>query len=287
MENLSERLKIMSEKLLILGGTSEAYELAENLVKQYTPEKLTVISSLAGVTENPKIPAGKLRLGGFANKYAKGERSTNNSILGLSRYLLKEKITILINATHPYSTKISENSFIASSELSLPYLRLCRSPWVKDSNDNWIVVKDIDRAVKYLKYEILKKSFPKKQLVFLTIGKQRLELFEKCSKIDFLVRTVDLPEFIKSAQRMSAWGQTTFLTSRGPFSLDNELYLFQKFGVSLLVTKNSGGNATYPKIEAARKLKIPVLMVDRPFMNAPKICHQVNQALEWITQKKL
>ncbi len=277
----------MPEKLLILGGTSEAYELAENLVKQYPPEKLTVISSLAGITKNPKIPAGEFRLGGFANKYAKGERSTKNSILGLSRYLLKEKIKIIINATHPYSTKISENSFIASSELRLPYMRLCRAPWTKDSKDNWIVVRDLDRAVKYLKHVIVKKSFLKNQLVFLTIGKQKLDLFEKCKKINFLVRSVDQPKCIESAQRKSSWGQTIFLTSRGPFSLENELSLFQKFGVTLLVTKNSGGSATYPKIEAARKLNIPVLMVERPLMSAPKICHQVAQALEWIAQKKL
>ena len=81
------------------------------------------------------------------------------------------------------------------------------------------------------------------------------------------------------------WKEAEFLRARGPFTLENELALFQKYGVTMLVSKNSGGNSTYPKIEAARKLKIPVLIVDRPSINSANLCQQVNVALDWIVQK--
>jgi precorrin-6A/cobalt-precorrin-6A reductase len=90
----------MPEKLLILGGTMEAYKLAECLVEQYSPEQLTVISSLAGVTANPKLPAGEVRIGGFTDTYSTGGKPGRNSKLGLQKYLLQEKISLLVNTPH-------------------------------------------------------------------------------------------------------------------------------------------------------------------------------------------
>ena len=53
--------------------------------------------------------------------------------------------------------------------------------------------------------------------------------------------------------------KSNFLYERGPFILEDELYLFKKHSIKLLVSKNSGGEHTYPKIEASRKLNIPVI----------------------------
>jgi precorrin-6A/cobalt-precorrin-6A reductase len=98
---------------------------------------------------------------------------------------------------------------------------------------------------------------------------------------------LELPDNIRvAATGTSAWTQADFLQARGPFTLENELALFRNYGVTMLVSKNSGGDSTYPKIEAARKLKIPVLMVERPLINPSNLCRQVNQVLDWIAQKK-
>ena len=277
----------MTEKLLILGGTSEAYELAECLVEQYSPEQLTVTSSLAGATANPKLPAGEVRIGGFANTCSIGDKSGRNSKLGLQKYLLQEKISLLVNATHPYATQISENAHAVSTELGLPYFRLTRRPWVKHSQDQWIEVPNLAAAVDYLNSEFLKtNSGLSKQIIFLTTGNRGIELFQQCRKCHFVVRTVELPESVESGNSPTAWENVIFLQARGPFSVANELSLLQQHGINLLITKNSGGDSTYAKIEAARKLKIPVLMVARPEINSADQCWKVNQVIDWIVQNK-
>jgi precorrin-6A/cobalt-precorrin-6A reductase len=277
----------MPEKLLILGGTSEAYELAECLLEQYSPEKLTVMSSLAGVTVNPKLPAGGVRIGGFADTYSTGEKSGRNSKLGLQKYLLQEKISLLVNATHPYATQISENALAVATELGLPYFRLTRPPWVKHSQDQWIEVPDLLAAVDYLNSGLLKKnSGLSRQIIFLTTGNRGIELFLQCRKCHFVVRTLELTGSVVSGSSTSDWENVTYLQARGPFSLENELSLLQQHGINLLITKNSGGDSTYAKIVAARKLKIPVLMVARPEMNSADQCWKVNQVMDWIVQNK-
>ena len=255
----------MPEKLLILGGTREAYQLAEILNAQFTQEKLNFISSLAGTTKKPNIPAGKFRTGGFGG------------LSGLKNFLVKEKISLLVDATHPFAENISKNALLASSEIGIPLLVFKRPPWVKQYNDQWIEVSSVENAVKYLK-NVEKKtgSLYSTGSIFLTTGNKELWLFQNFLNYHFLVRTVEEPELV------SEWPQATFLKDRGPYTLENEIKLLKKHKISMLVAKNSGGISTYAKIEAARYFKIPVLMVRRPEMITAKSCQTVNEAVDWV-----
>ena len=257
--------KTMPEKLLILGGTREAYQLAEHLDKQLHLENLIFISSLAGTTKKPNIPEGKFRTGGFGG------------LAGLKNFLVKEKISLLVDATHPFAENISKNALLASTDLGLPFLVLNRPPWVKHSNDQWIEVSTLKNAVKYLK-NVEKKtgSLFSTGSIFLTTGNKELWLFQNFLNYHFLVRTVDDPELV------SEWTEATFLKDRGPYTLENEIKLLKKHKISMLVAKNSGGISTYAKIEAARYFKIPVLMVRRPEMITAKSCQTVNEAVDWV-----
>ena len=257
--------KTMPEKLLILGGTREAYQLAENLDKKLPQENLNFISSLAGSTKKPNIPAGKFRTGGFGG------------LAGLKNFLVKEKISLLVDATHPFAENISKNALLASTDLGLPFLVLNRPPWVKHSNDQWIEVSSLKNAVKYLK-NVEKKtgSLFSTGSIFLTTGNKELWLFQNFLNYRFLVRTVEEPELV------SEWPQATFLKDRGPYTLENEIKLLEKHKISMLVAKNSGGISTYAKIEAARHMKFPVLIVRRPEMITAKSCLTVNEAVDWV-----
>ena len=257
--------KTMPEKLLILGGTREAYQLAENLDAKLPHEKINFISSLAGTTKKPNIPEGNFRTGGFGG------------LAGLKNYLVKEKISLLVDVTHPFAENISKNALLASLELGLPFLVLNRPPWVKHSKDQWIEVSSLKNAVKYLK-NVEKKtgSLFSTGSIFLTTGNKELWLFQNSLNYHFLVRTVDDPELV------SEWTEATFLKDRGPYTLENEIKLLKKHKISMLVTKNSGGISTYAKIEATRHMKIPVLMVRRPEMITGQSCHTVNEAVDWV-----
>ena len=255
----------MPEKLLILGGTREAYQLAENLDAKPPHEKINFISSLAGTTKKPNIPEGKFRTGGFGG------------LAGLKNFLVKEEISLLLDATRPFAENITKNAHIASLELGLPFLVLNRPPWVKHSKDQWIEVSSLKNAVKYLK-NVEKKtgSLFSTGSIFLTTGNKELWIFQNSLNYHFLVRTVEEPELV------SEWPQATFLKDRGPYTLENEIKLLKKHKISMLVAKNSGGISTYAKIEAARYFKIPVLMVRRPEMITAKSCQTVNEAVDWV-----
>ena len=257
--------KTMPEKLLILGGTREAYQLAEILNAQFTQEKLNFISSLAGTTKKPNIPAGKFRTGGFGG------------LAGLKNFLVKEEISLLVDATHPFAENISKNALLASLELGLPFLVLNRPPWVKHRTDQWIEVSSLKNAVKYLK-NVEKKtgSLFSTGSIFLTTGNKELWLFQNSLNYHFLVRTVEEPELV------SEWPQATFLKDRGPYTLENEIKLLKKHKISMLVAKNSGGISTYAKNEAARNFKNHVLMVRRPEIITAKSCQTVNEAVDWV-----
>jgi precorrin-6A/cobalt-precorrin-6A reductase len=194
--------------------------------------------------------------------------------------LLQEKISLLVNATHPYAAQISKNALAAATELQIPFLRMTRPSWVKLPEDHWIEVPDMEAAANYLiDYKTISQNKLYKHIVFLTIGNRGLSIFRKCNKNRIIVRTVDPPEEAYS------WSEAIFLEGRGPFTLENELALLRQNAITILITRNSGGGSTYAKIEAARELRIPVVMVARPVTSSSEICQSLDDTTNWISKK--
>jgi precorrin-6A/cobalt-precorrin-6A reductase len=190
---------------------------------------------------------------------------------GLRDYLQQEKIDFLINATHPFATQISQNAAIAASSLVIPYLRLLRPAWQKSEQDNWIEVESYEAAVSILS--------PLAQRVFLSIGRQELAIFSTLPDRWFLMRMVEPPSL------NGFLPQGKVLLARGPFDLDEERSLLQTYKIEVIVSKNSGGNATYPKILAARELGIPVIMVQRPELEREETVAAIKEAMTWLKNK--
>lgn len=223
-----------AKRILILGGTSEASRLAERLAGR---TDLVVISSLAGRVNQPAMPAGIVRIGGFGG------------IDGLTRYLLQERIQVVIDATHPFAAKISGNAELACSAIHIPLIAFERPPWIQQHEDRWFAVPDIRNAASLANH--------KHNRVFLSIGRLELGAFCECKDAWFLVRAIDQPED-------SLPPNSKLILQRGPFHLDDERELLRNESINLIVSKNSGGIATYAKVEAARELQIPIVMIDRP-----------------------
>ena len=241
-------------RVLILGGTSEALEIATHLA---TRSDMTVISSLAGRVSQPRLPAGIARVGGFGG------------VAGLISYLVHENIAVVIDATHPFASKISCNAELACNTLRLPLIALERPPWESNEEDSWCTAPDAHAAASMVDYQ--------RYRVFLSIGRQELGAFSHCEDAWFLVRAIDAPSEALPAK-------SKLILNRGPFHLDDELQMLCSESISHIVSKNSGGSATYAKIEAARVLRIPVVMIDRPRKHAVPTVSQPAEVIQKLAQ---
>jgi precorrin-6A/cobalt-precorrin-6A reductase len=241
------------KKLLILGGTGEAMRLATLAVEI---DELTVISSLAGRTQQPVLPVGTTRSGGFGGT------------AGLVAYLKSTEIDLLIDATHPFASQISWHTAAAAQICGLPRLLLERPAWVPLAGDRWLSTNNNETAA-----QLLLNNF---QRVFLTIGRQELTSYAHLTNSWFLMRSIDPPP----PDQLLPPGQ--LLLAKGPFDIDAERDLLTNYQIQVVVSKNSGGTATYAKIQAARELAIPVIMISRPAMPEGDRVIDLADAMQWL-----
>jgi precorrin-6A/cobalt-precorrin-6A reductase len=246
-------------RVLILGGTTEARALAGRLAPAVagSTASATVITSLAGRTSSPLLPAGEVRIGGFGGPS------------GLAAYLRSSSIDVVVDATHPFAAQISTNAAMATAEAGVPLIVLRRPGWTEGPGDAWHRVPDLAEAAALLArldasgFEPGRPapslgrsalSAPGPLRVFLTTGRQGIGAF---AEIDawFLARSVE-PPTPPMPTRLEV------LLDRGPFTLDGERRLLTDHHIDVLVTKDSGGPGA--KLTAARERGIPVVMIDRP-----------------------
>ena len=246
------------ERLLILGGTAEGRSLAAAADARFGPS-LTVISALAGRTRAPLLPAGEVRIGGFGGAD------------GLAAYLRDERIGLLIDATHPYATRISAQACEAAAQTGVEHLVMARPPWRPVSGDRWIDAATVEEAATAIPVQA--------ERVFLTVGVRALAPFAARPDLWFLVRLVDEPaEPIPLARHR-------LICARGPFAEADECALLEEHRVDCLVTRASGGEATAAKLAAARALGLPVVMVRRPPPPPGPCASSVEDALAWIEER--
>ena len=224
---------VKAERILLLGGTREAVALARTL----TDEGHEVTVSLAGRTKEPRPTAGAVRVGGFGGP------------TGLATWLVDNCVDRLIDATHPFATRISANAQEAAQRTGVALERVERPAWRARSGDRWTCVRSIACAVPIL---------PAEATVLLALGSQHIAPFAARDDVTFIVRMVDRPAVPPALPRHR------LLIGRPALSWPEEAAMLQREGVSMIVCRNSGGPGAYAKIEAARHLALPVVMIERP-----------------------
>ncbi|GIG88603.1 cobalt-precorrin-6A reductase [Plantactinospora endophytica] len=243
----------MTTRVLLLGGTAEARELAAALVDR--PDTI-VVSSLAGRVADPRLPVGEVRIGGFGGP------------AGLARWLDTHRIDVLVDATHPYAARMRSSAVRAAGETGVPYLRLERPGWTEGPGDRWHRVPDLDAAA-----ELVPRLGRR---AFVTTGRQGLAAFLHLTGAHLLVRVVDEPTIPLPEN-------VTVLRDRGPYRVTAERELLTAHRIDVLVSKDSGGTYTMAKLDAARDLGLPVVLVDRPAPVAlPATVTEVAAALAWL-----
>lgn len=240
-------------RVLILGGTSEASQLARRLAPR---QDIAAILSLAGVTENPRQPPVPFRVGGFGG------------VDGLHDFLVAEHIEAVVDATHPFAARISENAIRACARAGIALVAFTRPAWQQQPGDHWISADDAQAAVCALG------EVPRR--VFLTHGRLQLAPFAAAPQHHYLVRSIDPPADLTTLPSHQ------LIQARGPFQLDDEIKLMRQHGIESIVSKNSGGPSTYAKIEAARTLRIPVVMISRPPAGPTTALFGIDQVMAWL-----
>ncbi|WP_262027043.1 cobalt-precorrin-6A reductase [Microvirga sp. Mcv34] len=244
-------------RILILGGTTEASALAARLAGR---SDVSPLLSMAGRTSDPRPMPIPTRIGGFGG------------VAGLAGFLREERVEAVIDATHPFAAVMSRNAAEACAQVRVPLLALRRPAWTLQAGDHWIEVPSMAAAVRALG------EAPRR--VFLTVGRLELAPFAAAPQHTYLVRTI---EPIGEALPVP---NVVAVQDRAPFHEDAERMLMQRERVEVVVTKNSGGSATYPKIAAARSLGLPVVVVARPEKphNVEEVA-SVDAAHDWLENR--
>lgn len=211
---------------------------------------------MAGRTATPKAQPLATRIGGFGG------------IEGLAAFLRTQAIVAVIDATHPYAAQISANAVAACRQSGVPLASIGRAAWAPQSGDRWQDVVSAQAAATALG------QTPRR--VFLSLGRLDLEAFASAVQHDYIARTIDPPRQTNLPPRIR------FLQARGPFDLPSELKLLRDEKIDTIVSKNSGGSATYPKIEAARVLGLPVVMIARPDKATGDRLTSAEEAVAWL-----
>jgi precorrin-6A/cobalt-precorrin-6A reductase len=236
-------------RVLLLGGTAEARALAKTL-----HPRVDIISSLAGRVPDPALPVGPVRIGGFGG------------VDGMRRWLRDEHIDAVVDATHPFAATMTAHAAEVCAALRIPHLVLARPAW--EPGGAIVVESDVNAAEVVATQRYLR--------VFLTTGRSGVKAFAD-SDAWFLIRAITAPDPALLPR------QHQLLLSRGPYRYDDELSLLREHRIDALVTKNSGGDMTRAKLDAAAALDIPVVMVARPRLpTGVRAVGTVKGAAEWV-----
>lgn len=238
-------------RALILGGTADANVLAAAMARA----EVDAVYSYGGRTRVPADQPLPTRIGGFGGAS------------GLAEYIRREGITHVIDATHPFAAQMSRNAAEACAQTGTPLIALERAPWTRAPDDNWIEVADVNAAVAALPERPTK--------VFLAIGRQHIAPFAMRPQHAYTLRFVDPPE---APVPFAA----DVIVSRGPFRLDGELEMLRTRGTAWIVARNSGGVGARAKIDAARMLGLPVIMISRPKLPERLRVENVADIMQWL-----
>jgi precorrin-6A/cobalt-precorrin-6A reductase len=238
-------------RALILGGTADASLLAAEIARA----GVDAVYSYGGRTRAPAGQPLPTRIGGFGGAS------------GLVDYIGREHITHVIDATHPFAAEMSRNAVAACAETGTSLIALERAPWTKAPGDNWIEIPDVNAAVAALPEAAAN--------VFLAIGRQHIAPFATKPQHAYTLRFVDPPD---APLPFAA----DVIVSRGPFTLEGELEMMRKRSITRIVARNSGGDGARAKIDAARVLGLPVIMIARPQLPERLRVESVAEIMQWL-----
>lgn len=239
-------------RVLLLGGTTEANQISRALAKA----GIAGVYSYAGRTATPVPQPLPTRVGGFGG------------VAGLADYIRQERITHVIDATHPFASQMSGHAVEACTMTSTPLIAFLRDPWMEVPGDQWQHVDSFESAARALP--------DRPARIFLAIGRQHLAPFAARPQHFYLLRLVDV---LDTAMPLP---NAEIVLARGPFTIEGDLALLRDHGITHVVTRNAGGEGAKAKLDAARARGLPVIMIDRPGLPQRGTAQSVDEVMRWL-----
>ncbi|GAA2017091.1 precorrin-6A/cobalt-precorrin-6A reductase [Pseudokineococcus marinus] len=221
--------------VLLLGGTTVAQALAVDLVDA---PGVRVTSSLPVDRHVPVPPPGEVHRGGFGGPE------------GLAAWLREHDVRAVVDATSPFSARITSTAVSACAAVDVPLLLLDRPAWLPQPGDDWRPVPDLDAAA-----EVLRDGPWERALV--AGGARDLGALGRLERPRLVLRVPRLP-------RPPLPAGCEVVLRRRAGDVDGEVALMVDRGVGVVVTTDSGGPGGAAVLVAARELDLPVVVVQRP-----------------------
>lgn len=254
-------------EILIFAGTTEGRKLSESLARSGIYHTLCVATEYGEMVlkENPFMTVHRGRM--------KEEQ--------IKEWIQKGDFEAVVDATHPYANLVTKNIKTAMEGMAIPYLRLKRE-WKDSRREGNVVYFETNEACE--------KALEKIQgNILLTTGSK--ELSKYCVSEDvknrLFVRILPGMESLSLCMEQGIRGRQ-MIAMQGPFTAEMNEATIRQYGISCLVTKQSGTLGGYSeKLEAAEKVGIPVFVIGRPGEEEGDSFLEVCQKLEKICHKTI
>ena len=242
----------MSVRILILIGTGEGLQIADELTRLTKYEVFVFLDKRSRIKTNFNIV---------------DEISSLKKEDFLLRFLRRNRIESIIDASHPFDKYTTEICVKIAELENIKFRKFIRPSWKPKPNDNWITIPALSEAEKII---------PNGSNVFIATGRSGLEKFSKLTSCKFYIRR--LGDRIEKCLLKNG----EFIYGNPPFSIEHEISLFESLKIDVLIIKNVGGKGSFAKVEAARAMNILVLMIDRPQRSNALVISSVFEILKWV-----
>ncbi len=229
--------------ILILAGTSEGRRAALALEKESRKVMAATATAYGGE---------------LLQKDFQGEISTRPLDLeAMTELINRRSVTKVIDATHPFAEEVSRNAREACRLSGIDYERLEREGSDIQIGEGVIAARDTEEAVQIASGHAGN--------IFLTVGSSKLEHYARSLDPEKLI--VRILPVKASLEKCLDLGITpkNIIAMQGPFDEEINKLLFRRYRAGLVITKDSGpAGGVAEKINAARALGIPVILIARP-----------------------
>ena len=229
--------------ILLLGGTGDTAPIARELAER----GYKVLVSMA--TDIP------LELGTHPNISRRVGKLDEE---GVSRLISEGGIRAIVDSTHPYATLVRTTARRVSGHLNIPYFALSRRTGIPDGESITLAASHEEAA---------RIACSTGRTVFLTTGVKNLKPYVEEARrtgSKLIVRVLPANSSL-DACRAAGINEEFIIAKRGPFNIEENRSVMKRYGIGVLVTKDSGpAGGTPEKLEAARLEGCSVIVVKRP-----------------------